>query len=138
MIAASELGHQGGTNNLITFDMGGTSTDICLIRDGKPAQRSFREIAGFPVRLATLDIHTIGAGGGSIGWVDPGGLLKVGPQSAGAQPGPALYGLGGSHATVTDANVVLGRLAGEALIGGGMKAYPGALPACGCGARRKA
>lgn len=124
VIAAAELGRQTGTKDLITFDMGGTSTDICLIREGTPAQRTSREIAGFPVRLATLDIHTIGAGGGSIAWVDPGGLLKVGPQSAGAEPGPALYGLGGTQATVTDANVVLGRLAGAALIGGRMPAYP--------------
>ena len=124
VIAAGELGRQSGTNDLISFDMGGTSTDICLIRDGTPGVCSSREIGGFPVRLAALDIHTIGAGGGSIGWVDPGGLLKVGPQSAGAQPGPALYGLGGTQATVTDANVVLGRLAGKALIGGAMAAYP--------------
>lgn len=124
VIAAAELGRRIDTKNLITFDMGGTSTDICLIRDGTPTQRSSREIAGFPVRLATLDIHTIGAGGGSIAWVDPGGLLKVGPQSAGAEPGPALYGLGGARATVTDANVVLGRLAGEVLLGGRMPAYP--------------
>ena len=82
--------------NLITFDMGGTSTDVCLIRDGEPAKKSERAMGGFPVRTRTLDIHTIGAGGGCIAWIDAGGLLKVGPQSAGADPGPAAYGRGGT------------------------------------------
>jgi N-methylhydantoinase A len=109
-----------GLSELITFDMGGTSTDVCLIRDGEPAKKSERQMGGFPVRTRTLDIHTIGAGGGSIAWVDPGGLLKVGPQSAGAYPGPAAYGRGGALATVTDANVVLGRLNPRALLGGRM------------------
>ena len=124
VIAAANLAIQSGHPNLIAFDMGGTSTDVSLIRGGEPTKRSIVEMAGFPVRVPTLDIHTIGAGGGSIAWVDPGGLLKVGPQSAGANPGPALYGLGGSDATVTDANIVLGRLAGGALIGGAMTVFP--------------
>jgi len=98
--------------------MGGTSTDVCLIRDGKPAQKSERLMGGFPVRTRALDIHTIGAGGGSIAWSDAGGLLKVGPQSAGAHPGPAAYGRGGTVPTVTDANVVLGRLNPRRLLGG--------------------
>jgi N-methylhydantoinase A len=124
VVAAANLATQSGYANLIAFDMGGTSTDVSLIRGGKPTKRSLVEMAGFPVRVPTLDIHTIGAGGGSIAWVDPGGLLKVGPQSAGADPGPALYGRGGTDATVTDANIVLGRLAGSALIGGAMTVFP--------------
>jgi N-methylhydantoinase A len=110
--------------NLITFDMGGTSTDVCLIRDGEPAKKSERQMGGFPVRTRTLDIHTIGAGGGSIAWIDAGGLLKVGPQSAGAVPGPAAYGRGGAAATVTDANVTLGRLSAKSLLGGRMAMHP--------------
>ena len=124
VVAAANLAVQAGQPNLIAFDMGGTSTDVSLIRGGMPAKRGLVEMAGFPVRVPTLDIHTIGAGGGSIAWVDPGGLLKVGPQSAGADPGPALYGRGGKEATVTDANVLLGRLSGGALIGGAMAVYP--------------
>jgi N-methylhydantoinase A len=114
------LGEELGIGNLITFDMGGTSTDVCLIRDGEPAKKDLREMGGFPVRTRTIDIHTIGAGGGSIAWVDAGGLLKVGPQSAGAFPGPAAYGRGGVKPTVTDANVVLGRLNPKSLLGGRM------------------
>jgi N-methylhydantoinase A len=124
VIAAANLGKEANVPNLISFDMGGTSTDVSLIRDGKPAKRGLIEMAGFPVRVPALDIHTIGAGGGSIAWVDPGGLLKVGPHSAGADPGPALYGRGGTDATVTDANVVLGRLSGGSLIGGAMTVFP--------------
>ena len=124
VVAVANLASQSGYPNLIAFDMGGTSTDVSLIRGGQPARRGLVEMAGFPVRTPTLDIHTIGAGGGSIAWVDPGGLLKVGPQSAGADPGPALYGRGGLDPTVTDANVVLGRLAGSALIGGAMTVFP--------------
>ncbi|HEX6008101.1 MAG TPA: hydantoinase/oxoprolinase family protein [Burkholderiales bacterium] len=124
VIGSVALGKALGLSHLITFDMGGTSTDVCLIRDGEPAKKSERQMAGFPVRTRTIDIHTIGAGGGSIAWVDAGGLLKVGPQSAGAEPGPAAYGRGGARATVTDANVVLGRLNPRALLGGRMAVYP--------------
>ena len=120
VIGSVGLGEQLGLPNLITFDMGGTSTDVCLIRDGEPAKKSERTMGGFPVRTRTLDIHTIGAGGGSIAWMDAGGLLKVGPQSAGAYPGPAAYGRGGTQPTVTDANVVLGRLNPNTLLGGRM------------------
>lgn len=123
-VAAANLASQSGFPNLIAFDMGGTSTDVSLIRGGQPSKRHLVEMAGFPVSVPTLDIHTIGAGGGSIAWVDPGGLLKVGPQSAGADPGPALYGRGGSDPTVTDANIILGRLTGKALIGGAMTVFP--------------
>jgi N-methylhydantoinase A len=124
VIGTRGLGQQLGERDLIAFDMGGTSTDVCLIRGLRPAQKSQRDMAGFPVRTRTLDIHTIGAGGGSIAWVDAGGLLKVGPSSAGAHPGPAAYGRGGTRPTVTDANVVLGRLNPKTLLGGRMVVYP--------------
>ncbi|MCZ6873594.1 MAG: hydantoinase/oxoprolinase family protein [bacterium] len=124
VIGSCRLGEEAGIANLITFDMGGTSTDVCLIRDGAPAQKALRELGGFPVRTPTLDMHTIGAGGGSVAWVDAGGLLKVGPLSAGAHPGPAAYGRGGTQPTVTDVNVVLGRLNPNGLLGGRMPIYP--------------
>src|SRR5688572_14954120 len=124
VIGSVGLGGQLKLPDLITFDMGGTSTDVCLIHDGEPAKKSERQIGGFPVRTRTLDIHTIGAGGGSIAWVDAGGLLKVGPQSAGAYPGPAAYGRGGTRPTVTDGNVVLGRLNPRTLLGGRMTMHP--------------
>jgi N-methylhydantoinase A len=123
VIGSVAVGNRVGAPNLITFDMGGTSTDVCLIRKAEPGRKSERTMGGFPVRARTLDIHTIGAGGGSIAWVDAGGLLKVGPQSAGAYPGPAAYGRGGTQATVTDANVVLGRLNPKVLLGGRMQMY---------------
>jgi N-methylhydantoinase A len=124
VVGTRGLGKQIAVQDLIAFDMGGTSTDVCLIRALTPAQKSQRDMGGFPVRTRTIDIHTIGAGGGSIAWVDPGGLLKVGPMSAGAVPGPAAYGRGGSRPTVTDANVVLGRLNPKTLLGGRMVVYP--------------
>ncbi|MGE4220835.1 MAG: hydantoinase/oxoprolinase family protein, partial [Alphaproteobacteria bacterium] len=124
VIATAGLGKRVGIHNLIAFDMGGTSTDVCLIREGEPAKKNQREMAGMPVRARTLDIHTIGAGGGSLAWVDPGGLMKVGPQSAGAIPGPAGYGRGGDRPTVTDANLVLGRLNQKTLLNGRMAVYP--------------
>jgi len=124
VIGTRALGERLGARDLIAFDMGGTSTDVCLIRGLEPAKKSQREMAGFPVRTRTIDIHTIGAGGGSIAWVDAGGLLKVGPMSAGAFPGPAAYGRGGAQPTVTDANVVLGRLNPKTLLGGRMVVYP--------------
>jgi N-methylhydantoinase A len=124
VIGAAGLGVAAGFPDLVTFDMGGTSTDVCLVKGGRPSRVNQREIGGFPVRTATIDLHTIGAGGGSVAWVDPGGLPKVGPMSAGAQPGPAVYGGGGTRPTVTDANVVLGRLNPTALLGGRMKMFP--------------
>lgn len=99
-----------GRRNLITADMGGTSTDMCLLVGGEPCSIEEGSVGGHPLRFSMLDIHTFAAGGGSIAWVDNGGALKVGPASAGAAPGPACYGKGGSYPTVTDANVVLGRL----------------------------
>lgn len=107
-----------GRKNLITADMGGTSMDMCLIANGQPSYTTEGIIGGFPLRLPMLDVNTIGAGGGSIAWIDPGGVLKVGPHSAGAVPGPACYGKGGNSPTVTDANVVLGRLSASAFPGG--------------------
>jgi N-methylhydantoinase A len=107
-----------GFPHAITFDMGGTSTDVCLVLDGAPAPAAAREVAGFTVRFPALDVHTIGAGGGSIARIDPGGALVVGPQSAGADPGPACYGRGATEPTVTDANLVAGRIPTDAAFGG--------------------
>ncbi len=97
----------------VSFDMGGTSTDVCLIREGDAAVAPSQEIGGYPIRLPALDIHTIGAGGGSIATIDAGGAMRVGPESAGAVPGPVAYGRGGAVPTVTDANLVLGRIPSE-------------------------
>jgi len=101
------------------LDMGGTSTDVCLIQNGKAELSNLRDISGFRIRLPMIDINTVGAGGGSIAYVENDGLLKVGPISAGAVPGPACYNLGGLRPTVSDANLILGRLP-ETLVGGGM------------------
>ena len=113
-----------GLSNAVTFDMGGTSTDVCLIWKGEAAVTRERRIGNQPVRVASLNIETIGAGGGSQAWTDPAGALKVGPQSAGADPGPACYGSGGTEATVTDANVVLGYLSPESVWGGRIRIQP--------------
>ena len=110
VVAASAAATGAGFAGAITFDMGGTSTDVCLVVDGVPAPAAARRAAGFPIRLPSLDIHTIGAGGGSIARIDAGGALVVGPESAGAEPGPACYGRGGTRPTVTDADLVLGRI----------------------------
>ncbi|HEX2043981.1 MAG TPA: hydantoinase/oxoprolinase family protein [Acidimicrobiales bacterium] len=107
-----------GFPDAVTFDMGGTSTDVCLVQGGVPEPAPGRIAAGFPIRLPALDIHTIGAGGGSIAGLDPGGALVVGPESAGADPGPACYGRGGEKPTVTDADLVLGRFPEDAAFGG--------------------
>jgi N-methylhydantoinase A len=106
------------TGDLITFDMGGTSTDIALLRGGEPQLTSEKAVGGARVALPSIDIHTLGAGGGSIAWVDAGRVLHVGPESAGADPGPACYGRGGDRATVTDANLVLGYLDPANFLGG--------------------
>jgi N-methylhydantoinase A/oxoprolinase/acetone carboxylase beta subunit len=99
-----------GFPDAVTFDMGGTSTDVCLVRGGAPEPAPGRMVGGFAIRLPSLDVHTIGAGGGSIARIDPGGALVVGPESAGAEPGPACYGRGGDRPTVTDANLAAGRI----------------------------
>ena len=108
--AAAAVAAAAGYPDAVSLDMGGTSTDVCLITGGAPEPAAQRRVAGFPVRLPALDIHTIGAGGGSIARVDPGGALSVGPQSAGSDPGPACYGRGGTDPTVTDADLVAGRI----------------------------
>jgi N-methylhydantoinase A len=109
-VAAAELGTALGYDHVISFDMGGTSTDVCRIDGGRPELLYERPVEGYPCRLPSVAIHTVGAGGGSIGWVDAGGALRAGPRSAGANPGPAAYDRGGIEAAVTDANVVLGRI----------------------------
>ena len=108
-----------GVEDAITLDMGGTSTDVCLIRGGQAGRSSEREVGGLPLRLPMVDLQTVGAGGGSIVWRDAGGALRVGPESAGADPGPACYGRGGTRPTVTDANLLLGRL--PARLAGGLE-----------------
>jgi N-methylhydantoinase A len=118
-VGAVHQAKAAGRPNVITLDMGGTSADVALIRDYTAGLGFDRSVAGFPIRLPMIDIHTVGAGGGSIAWFDRDGLLKVGPMSAGADPGPACYGRGGTEATVSDANLALGRLSGR-LVGGAM------------------
>ena len=110
VVGAALVARAAGTPNAISFDMGGTSTDVCLIAGGAGERSVEREVAGYPVRLPSVDVHTVGAGGGSIAWVDEGGALRVGPESAGAVPGPACYANGGTRPTVTDANLLLGRV----------------------------
>ena len=116
--AAVALTRQGADENLITFDMGGTSTDIALVQSGKPILTGSRSVAEARIALPSLDIVTLGAGGGSIAHINRAGLLQVGPQSAGADPGPACYGAGGSTPTVTDANLALGLLDPNNFLGG--------------------
>jgi N-methylhydantoinase A/oxoprolinase/acetone carboxylase beta subunit len=121
VLAGAQAAVANGFRDAVTFDMGGTSTDVCLVLDGNPAPAAEREVAGLPVRMPGLDVHTIGAGGGSIARLDDGGALVVGPRSAGAVPGPACYGRGGSAPTVTDADLVAGRIpAGAAFPGLGV------------------
>ncbi len=113
--AAAAVAAACGFPDAVSFDMGGTSTDVCLVRGGAPEPAAGRVVAGFPLRLPALDVHTIGAGGGSIAALDAGGALVVGPRSAGAVPGPACYGRGGDRPTVTDADLVLGRIPTDAV-----------------------
>lgn len=120
VLGSQGIARLGAFQDVITLDMGGTSCDICLINDGKFLTTKESEIGGHAIRVPMIDINTIGAGGGSIAWIDAGGLLRVGPQSAGADPGPACYGKGGVEPTVTDANLVLGRLNPDFYVGGEM------------------
>jgi N-methylhydantoinase A len=124
VIGAKMAGEAAGLRNLISMDIGGTSCDIALIENGAPALRSEGRIAGYPVRVSMVDVNSIGAGGGSIAWLDAARGLRVGPQSAGAEPGPACYGLGGDAPTVTDASVVLGYLDPDHFAGGRMQLMP--------------
>ncbi|HEU4448394.1 MAG TPA: hydantoinase/oxoprolinase family protein [Gaiellaceae bacterium] len=117
VVGAAHVARAAGLERAITFDMGGTSTDVCLVEGGEAGRAGEREVGGFPIRLPTVDLQTVGAGGGSIAWRDAGGALRVGPRSAGADPGPACYGRGGLEPTVTDANLALGRLP-QTLAGG--------------------
>jgi len=117
VIAARFLGQAAGIANLITYDMGGTSTDVCVIRNGRYGMTALGKVGAFPIKLQQIDINSVGAGGGSIASI-AGGVLTVGPRSAGAMPGPACYGRGGSELTVTDCNVALGRLGTDERLGG--------------------
>ena len=126
VLAGAHAGRSSGQENLITFDVGGTSADIGIVTPRGITEATARDtfIAGYPILVPMIDVHTVGAGGGSIAYVDPGGAFRVGPRSAGAEPGPACYGRGGEEATVTDANVVLGRLRPEYFLGGEMQIDP--------------
>jgi N-methylhydantoinase A len=122
VVATRALARLTGIANLVTFDMGGTSTDCSTVVDGREHITTSFEIEwGIPIQIPMIDIHTIGAGGGSIAWIDKGGMLRVGPRSAGAEPGPACYGRGGREPTVTDANVALGRINPDNFLGGRMQ-----------------
>jgi N-methylhydantoinase A len=124
VLAAKSLSQLTREQNLITLDMGGTSTDICLMEGGEYYLTTEREIAQFPIRVPVIDIHTIGAGGGSIAWIDEGGAMIVGPQSAGADPGPACYNIGGTEPTVTDGNLLVGHLNPNNFLGGEIRLFP--------------
>lgn len=121
VIAAGKVAQAAGFDDIITFDVGGTSSDVALLKDGTCNRTGEADVHGYPIKAPMLDIHTVGAGGGSIAYVDSGGLLKVGPKSAGADPGPVCYDRGGREPTVTDANIVLQTLNPEEILGGRMK-----------------
>lgn len=121
VVAAQAIGKMAGFPNIITFDVGGTSSDVALLQNGVCQLTGEADVHGYPIKAPMLDIHTVGAGGGSIAHVDTGGLLKVGPRSAGANPGPVCYGLGSTEPTVTDANIVLQTLNPVEILGGRMK-----------------
>jgi N-methylhydantoinase A len=124
VVGAAAIARLAGVENAVSLDMGGTSTDVSLIVDGRPGRATAREVAGVPLRLPTVDLQTVGAGGGSIVWRDSGGALRVGPESAGADPGPACYGKAGTRPTITDANLLLGRLPRR--LAGGIELDPAA------------
>ncbi len=119
-VGAGLLARASGDGNALGFDMGGTSCDVCVVEDGEVRRTDSRRIGGRMIQLPMVDVHTVGAGGGSIGWRDSGGALRVGPRSAGAEPGPACYGRGGREPTVTDANLLLGHLAADSRLAGGV------------------
>src|SRR5690606_3305883 len=126
VVAGSFLARQAGYPNIITMDIGGTSCDVALVYDGPPLFTSPSAVHGYPLSINAVDLHCIGAGGGSIAWVDAGGALQVGPRSAGALPGPVCYGLGGQEPTVTDANLVTGRLNPDRFLDGSRRLDLGA------------
>jgi N-methylhydantoinase A/oxoprolinase/acetone carboxylase beta subunit len=125
-VGAGLLARLCGDGDALGFDMGGTSCDVCVIEEGEVKRTDSRTIAGRVIQLPMVDVHTVGAGGGSIGWRDDGGALRVGPRSAGAEPGPACYARGGSEPTVTDANLMLGRLAADSKLAGDVALDAGA------------
>lgn len=120
VMGATRQAGRSGFKNLITLDIGGTSTDVCVVTEGKPELTSEFHIDGLPIRIPVIDINTVGAGGGSIVWIDEGGMLRVGPHSAGADPGPACYGRGGQQPTITDAHLIRQTMRPEAFLGGRM------------------
>ncbi|MEK6277534.1 MAG: hydantoinase/oxoprolinase family protein [Actinomycetota bacterium] len=120
-VGAGLLARISGDGNAVGLDMGGTSCDVCVVEDGSVRRTDSREVEGRVIQLPMVDVHTVGAGGGSIGWRDPGGALRVGPRSAGAEPGPACYGRGGTEPAVTDANLLLGYLAPDSALAGGVE-----------------
>src|SRR6185312_7771355 len=126
VIGARHAGSMSGIDDLITIDVGGTSADICLVQANKPLVTTEGTIDTYPLRVPMVDVATIGAGGGSLAWVDAAGNFRVGPQSAGADPGPACYGRGGTGATVTDASIVLGFLNPDYFAGGSLRLDPDA------------
>jgi N-methylhydantoinase A len=124
VVAAAEFGRRHDISNLLSLDMGGTSSDVAAVTNGKPDRVIGIEIGGYPIAVPSLDIVSVGAGGGSIAWLDDGGALQVGPQSSGADPGPACYGNGGEDPTVTDAAVVLNRYSADSALGGTLRVKP--------------
>ena len=124
VVGAARQAARSNYKELITLDIGGTSTDVCVIVNGQPTLTNEFSIDGLPVRIPQLDINTVGAGGGSLIWIDDGGMLRVGPESAGATPGPACYARGGTRPTITDAHVIRGTILPEAFLGGKMKIDP--------------
>lgn len=124
VVSAAEFGRRHNIANLLSLDMGGTSSDVAAVSEGKPDRVIGIEIGGYPIAVPSLDIVSVGAGGGSIAWIDSGGALQVGPQSAGADPGPACYGNGGEAPTVTDAAVVLNRYSPDSALGGTLRVKP--------------
>ena len=123
-VGAGLLAGLSGDGDVLGLDMGGTSCDVCVVEEGAVRRTDSREIGGRVIQLPMVDVHTVGAGGGSIGWADAGGALRVGPRSAGAKPGPACYGRGGTEPTVTDANLLLGYLDADSALAGGVALHP--------------
>src|SRR5205823_4104148 len=128
-VGAARLAEAAGAAGVVALDMGGTSCDVSVAREGRVETSGGREVGGRALALPMVDVHTVGAGGGSIAWRDAGGALRVGPRSAGADPGPAAYGRGGEEPTVTDANLVLGYLDASSPLAGGVELDPDAAAA---------